>query len=71
MGAARTRWTDERLDDFTERFDRFEERVDTRIDERLDRFDARLDSGRSAVLIAMATILASAIGALVAQMFVR
>jgi hypothetical protein len=63
MEAARARWTDERIDDFAGRLDRFQERVDTHVDERLDRFDSRLDSLVQAIIIAMTSI----VGVMIAQ----
>ena len=39
MEAARSRWTDEQIDDFAGRLDRFE----TRVDQRFDKFEAEVE----------------------------
>jgi hypothetical protein len=52
MTDERTRWTDERIDDFSGRLGRFEGRVDSRfdrfesrVDERFERLEGHVDAG--------------------------
>ncbi len=57
MEAARTRWTDERIDDVAGRLARFEERVD----ESFDRADSRLHSWLQTIFLAMTSVLVATI----------
>jgi hypothetical protein len=64
---AQTRWSDERLDDLAGRLDRFEARVDQRVEEGFDQVDSRLHSWGQTMALAMVSIIVAGI----AQMFVR
>ncbi|MEX2106733.1 MAG: hypothetical protein WD810_07520 [Solirubrobacterales bacterium] len=68
MAAVREAWTDERLDDLSQRMDRGFDRLDTDIREvrtemntRFDVMDARMDGMQRTIIVGFVSVLASVI----------